>query len=176
MKKLGKRRPAPSALSSVLREAAADLERQGFIDKATRGKLDTLAHPVGKRRKRNSLYPKGIARIDQASKKTHGWYVRIRLHGEIHAKFFSDKKLGDRNGSLAAAIAWRNKTESRLGIPRTEKRLVTVSSAGTGMVGVRMKKDGKAYEVTWVGSGGKQGKTSVAISKHGKEKERLRIE
>ncbi len=54
---------------------------------------------------------KDIARIDQESKRTHGWYVRVRFQGKTHSKFFSDKKCGGRYSSLLSAIAWRDSTE-----------------------------------------------------------------
>ena len=112
---------------------------------------------------------KDIARIDQESKRTHGWYVRVRFQGETHSKFFSDKKCGGRYSSLLAAIAWRDTTEKRLGKIRTNKHLVTVSNSGTGVVGVRLNEKFNRYEVSWVTTKGKQGKTSVSVRKHGKE-------
>ena len=112
---------------------------------------------------------KDIARIDQDSKRTHGWYVRVRFQGKTHSKFFSDKKCGGRYSSLLSAIAWRDTTEKQLGKIRTNKHLVTVSSSGTGVVGVRLNEDFNRYEVSWVTAEGKQGKTSVSIKKHGKE-------
>ncbi|HKJ63909.1 MAG TPA: AP2 domain-containing protein, partial [Desulfopila sp.] len=81
---------------------------------------------------------KDIARIDQESKRTHGWYVRVRFLGKTHSKFFSDKKCGGRYSSLLSAISWRDKTERRLGKIRTNKHMVTVSNSGTGVVGVRL--------------------------------------
>jgi AP2 domain len=112
---------------------------------------------------------KDIARIDQESKRTHGWYVRVRFQGKTHSKFFSDKKCGGRYSSLLAAIAWRDTTEKRLGKIRTNKHLVTVSNSGTGVVGVRLNEKFNRYEVSWVTTQGKQGKTSVSVRKHGKE-------
>jgi AP2 domain len=112
---------------------------------------------------------KDIARIDQESKRTHGWYVRVRFQGKTHSKFFSDKKCGGRYSSLLSAIAWRDNTEKKLGKIRTNKHLVTVSNSGTGVVGVRLNDDFNRYEVSWVTTEGKQGKTSVSIRKHGKE-------
>jgi len=112
---------------------------------------------------------KDIARIDQESKRTHGWYVRVRFQGKTHSKFFSDKKCGGRYSSLLAAIAWRDTTEKRLGKIRTNKHLVTVSNSGTGVVGVRLNEKFNRYEVSWVTTNGKQGKTSVSVRKHGKE-------
>jgi hypothetical protein len=112
---------------------------------------------------------KDIARIDQESKRTHGWYVRVRFQGTTHSKFFSDKKCGGRYSSLLSAIAWRDTTEKKLGKIRTNKHLVTVSNSGTGVVGVRLNDNFNRYEVSWVTTKGKQGKTSVSIRKHGKE-------
>jgi len=112
---------------------------------------------------------KDIARIDQESKRTHGWYVRVRFQGKTHSKFFSDKKCGGRYSSLLSAIAWRDTTEKKLGKVRTNKHLVTVSNSGTGVVGVRLNEDFNRYEVSWVTTEGKQGKTSISIRKHGKE-------
>jgi hypothetical protein len=112
---------------------------------------------------------KDIARIDQESKRTHGWYVRVRFQGTTHSKFFSDKKCGGRYSSLLSGIAWRDTTEKKLGKIRTNKHLVTVSNSGTGVVGVRLNDNFNRYEVSWVTTRGKQGKTSVSIRKHGKE-------
>jgi len=112
---------------------------------------------------------KDIARIDQLSKRTHGWYVRVRFLGKTHSKFFSDRKCGSREKSLQAAVEWRNKTEKKLGKVRTNRHMVTVSNSGTGVVGVRLNDKLNRYEVSWVTLQGKQGKTSVSITKHGKK-------
>jgi hypothetical protein len=131
---------------------------------------------------------KDIARIDQESKKTHGWYVRVRFVGITHSKFFSDKKSGGRYSSLLSAVSWRDNTERKIGKIRTNKHQVTVSNSGTGMVGVRLNQKLNRYEVSWVTPQGNQGKTSVSITKHGKknalakaiairkEKEKFRLE
>ena len=112
---------------------------------------------------------KDIARIDQESKRTHGWYVRVRFLGKTHSKFFSDRKCGGRYSSLLSAISWRDQTEKKLGKVRTNKHIVTVSNSGSGVVGVRLNEKLNRYEVSWVTPNGKQGKTSVSIAKHGKK-------
>ena len=112
---------------------------------------------------------KDVARIDQESKRTHGWYVRVRFYGKTHSKFFSDKKNGGRYSSLLAALAWRDATEADLGKLRTDRHMVTVSNTKTGVVGVRLNEKLNRYEVSWVNPAGKQGKTSVSIKKHGKK-------
>ncbi|MGV1099203.1 AP2/ERF family transcription factor [Thiovibrio sp. JS02] len=113
---------------------------------------------------------KDVARIDQEDKRTHGWYVRVRFKGKTYSKFFSDGKCGGRYSSLLAALAWRDATEKKIGKVRTDKHIVTVSNTSTGVVGVRFNEKLNRYEVSWVNGVGKQGKTSVSILKHGKEK------
>lgn len=113
---------------------------------------------------------KDIARIDQASKQTYGWYVRVRFNGKTHSKLFSDLKHGGRAASLLAAIAWRDSTEKEIGKPRTDRNIVTMSKTNEGVVGVRLNEKLNRYEVSWVTLQGKQGKTTVSILKHGKEK------
>ena len=113
---------------------------------------------------------KDIARIDQESKRSHGWYVRVRYHGKIHSKFFSDKKNGGRNSALLGAITWRDKTRKKIGKPQTDRHIVTQSSTGTGIVGVRLDEKVNCYFISWVSVDGKPGKTSVSIKKHGKAK------
>ena len=113
---------------------------------------------------------KDVARIDQESKRTHGWYVRVRYQGKTHSKFFSDKKCGGRYSSLLSAISWRNKTEKKIGKLRTNKHMVTITKSATGVVGVRHNEKLNRYEISWVNHHGKQGKTSVSIKKHGKRK------
>lgn len=113
---------------------------------------------------------KDVARIDQESKRTHGWYVRVRFKGKTYSKFFSDGKCGGRYSSLLAALTWRDTTEKKIGKIRTDKHIVTVSNTSTGVVGVRFNDKLNRYEVSWVNGVGKQGKTSVSITKHGKDK------
>lgn len=113
---------------------------------------------------------KDIARIDQESKRTYGWYVRVRYLGKTHSKFFSDKKSGGKESALLAAISWRNDTEEKLGKIRTDRQMVTISNTPTGVVGVRLNEKLGRYEATWVKKDGKQGKTSVSVAKHGKKK------
>lgn len=113
---------------------------------------------------------KDIARIDQVSKHTYGWYVRVRFNRKTHSKLFSDIKHGGRESSLLAAIAWRDQTESSLGKLRTDKHIVMASKTKTGVIGVRLNEKLNRYEVSWSTREGKPGKTTVSILKHGKEK------
>lgn len=52
---------------------------------------------------------KGISRIDQDERRTHGWYVRVRLRsGRYASKLFSDKMHGSKKKALDAAAAYRD--------------------------------------------------------------------
>lgn len=113
---------------------------------------------------------KHIARIDQINKHVHGWYVRVRFNGVTHSKLFSDLTHGGLKQSLAAAISWRNAKEKEVGKPRTDHNIITACRSNTGVVGVRLNKKTNRYVVSWITNEGKQGKTSVSVLKHGKEK------
>ncbi len=117
---------------------------------------------------------KGISRIDQDSKHTHGWYVRVRFQGQTKSKFFSDKKLSGREKGLKSAIAWRNNTEKILGKARTNKHICTVPNAITGVVGVTLNEKYNRYESSWIKPNGKQIRNSFSVSKYGKEDAFLR--
>lgn len=120
--------------------------------------------------KEKNVHHKDIVRIDQDTKRTHGWYVRIRFQGKTHSKFFSDGKYGGQPSALLSAITWRDDTEKKIGKIRTDRHLVSVSNTTTGVVGVRFNEKLNRYEVSWVKKNGRPGKTTVSIKKHGKEK------
>lgn len=120
---------------------------------------------------------KSISRVDHKKKHAYGWFVRIAFQGEMQQKFFSDAAEGGRRAALKAAVVWRNKTEKKLGKPRTERKVATPSSRNrSGFVGIRrtMKamtrdglKKGPVYEVWWFPKPGLIRKTSVSIYKYG---------
>jgi hypothetical protein len=119
----------------------------------------------------NSGY-KGISRVDRPKKKTHGWYVRVRLDGNTHAKFFSDTAFDDAQDALFAAIDWRDETERDLGKPRTERRVILVSPHNrSGILGVRRSvKDAEpVYEVFWSPAPNELQRTSISIRKYGEQ-------
>jgi hypothetical protein len=119
-------------------------------------------------KKETASKQKDIARIDQESKRSHGWYVRVRFKDKNHSKFFADKKNGGRDSALLAAITWRNNTRDKIGKPHSDKHIVTKSCTVTGVVGVRLDEKFNCYFVGWVNPEGKPGKTSVSIKKYGK--------
>lgn len=55
---------------------------------------------------------KNITRIDQPSKNTYGWFVRIRRDGRQISRFFSDKKHGGKEHALTRAKTYRDKNLS----------------------------------------------------------------
>ena len=97
--------------------------------------------------------------------------------GEMNQKFFSDYAHGGKRAALKAAVLWRNKTEKKLGKPRTERTVAMPGSRNkSGVVGIRrtMKamtrdglKKGPVYEVWWFPKPGVIRKTSVSILKYG---------
>jgi len=96
---------------------------------------------------------KGISRIDQESKGSHGWFGRVAFQKQVKSKFFSDKKHGGSDQALALAISWRDKTEKDLGKVRSNMRIDTVSRAKsnktkTGVIGVSFNEKCNRYEVT----------------------------
>ncbi len=52
---------------------------------------------------------KNISRIDQPSKNTFGWFVRIRRDGKKISRFFSDGRYGGKDKALTSAQEFRNK-------------------------------------------------------------------
>ncbi len=128
---------------------------------------------------------KGISRIDQISRNTYGWYLRVRCYGIMYSKFFSDKKFGNKNKALQAAVEFRDDLERELGLPRTDRYVVMQSPHNkTGVIGIQRKvkkhrkKSGEysywnVFEVTYNPEPGVTKKTSVSIDLHG-EKEAFR--
>jgi hypothetical protein len=129
---------------------------------------------------------KGISRIDQPSRNTYGWYVRVMFKGATRCKFFSDKTSGSKRKALEAAILYRNKAEMELGRPRTD-RLVSSGSGRneTGVTGVNIsrqvvnteegqKEIKKYYVVSWSPWPGKTCTKMVSIEKYGEKGALLR--
>ncbi|PWT93773.1 MAG: hypothetical protein C5B54_01335, partial [Acidobacteria bacterium] len=120
---------------------------------------------------------KSISRVDHEAKHSYGWFVRVAFRGKIHQRFFSDLAHKSRRKALKAAIKWRNKTERKLGKPRSERTvpLITPNST-TGVRGVRLttkamtrdgRKLGPVYEVNWSPKPGVVRRTSFSITKYG---------
>ena len=64
----------------------------------------------------------GIARIDQPSHRTHGFFVRISRLGKTYSAFFSDKKFGGKARALAVSKKYYLKLKKLLGVPHKQSR------------------------------------------------------
>lgn len=127
---------------------------------------------------------KGISRIDQPEKHTHGWYVRVSFNGKSCSKFFSDDKNGGKRVAFDKALQFRDRSEKSLGKPRTDRMVVALSSRNqTGVIGVHKKVVREAvagskrkkivrnvYEVTWSPEPNQISRTTISIDAHGEEK------
>jgi hypothetical protein len=58
---------------------------------------------------------KGISRIDQPEKRTHGYFVRLARAGKTHSAFFPDKTHGGQEQALAAAQEHYQKLLAKFG-------------------------------------------------------------
>ncbi|HXG90798.1 MAG TPA: AP2 domain-containing protein [Blastocatellia bacterium] len=128
---------------------------------------------------------KGISRIDQSKKNTHGWYVRVRFNGTQRVKFFSDNQYGGKEKALEEAIRFRNRAEQEMGKPRTDRLVIASNPRNrSGIMGIRRKtkvvktENGErvvsnVYEVSWNPEPGRLCRTWVSIDKLG-EKEALK--
>lgn len=122
---------------------------------------------------------KGISRIDQESRNTYGWYVRVMFNGKQVSKFFSDKVHGGRKAALDAAVQYRDEAEKQLGRPRTDRQVIARQTRNTsGIVGVQRRtktvrtKSGervvnKYYVVTWNPEPGRVETIFVPVEKYG---------
>lgn len=129
---------------------------------------------------------KGISRIDQPSRNTFGWYVRVMFNGDTRCKFFSDKASGSKPKALEAAIKYRDQAEKELGRPRTDRQVMAGSGKNeTGISGVNIEKrvvktkDGekqvnKYYIVSWSPWPGKKCREFVSIEKYGERRALLK--
>jgi hypothetical protein len=66
-----------------------------------------------------------------------GWRVKTQWKGEICRARFADSEHGGVEGSLEAAIQWRNEQDIRMGKPRTKEWVRSSGASG---------RSGKRYE------------------------------
>lgn len=90
---------------------------------------------------------KGISRIDQKEKRSHGWYGRVEYGSERAAKWFPDKKHGGKAHAHEAAVRWVRKAHAFLNKPYTSRRVVVVPRSSTKEVGI--SEDRYGFLVTW---------------------------
>src|ERR1044072_2301610 len=122
---------------------------------------------------------KGISRIDQPSRKTFGWYVRVNFNNKQVSKFFSDKANGGKQKALEQAVLFRDQAEKKLGRPRTDRQVIARNPRNSsGIMGIQRKTktvktdEGereieKYYVVTWNPEPGRVERIFVSIDKYG---------
>lgn len=127
---------------------------------------------------------KGISRIDQPSKKTHGWFVRFYKNGKIHSAFASDSKYGGKDKALEQAKRLKRDLQERISNGEQEKNVESEvkyrrkpkssSINKSGMVGVSLvfqrSRTGKRYpyyQVSWNPEPGRMKVKSWSINKYG---------
>jgi hypothetical protein len=69
-----------------------------------------------------SSFTPGISRIDQPSRRTHGFFVRVSWQGQIFSGFFADKKYGGCEQALATAQKFYLTLRKKLGKPAQRSR------------------------------------------------------
>ena len=121
----------------------------------------------------------GIARIDQPSHHTHGFFVRISRQGKTYSGFFSDKKFGGQELALAVAQDYYLKLKKLLGVPQKRARRLRAENGGrrgkSGIVGVqrvidrRVKPWRKYWVAAWSPELGVYRKKQFSIRKFGEE-------
>ncbi len=127
---------------------------------------------------------KGISRIDQPDKKTHGWFVRFYKNGKIHSRFASDSKYGGKQKALEQAKKLKQDLEYKLmngaseGVsdekPQNRRKPKSSSINKSGMVGVSLvfqrSRTGKRYpyyQVSWNPEPGRMKVKSWSVNKYG---------
>jgi hypothetical protein len=124
---------------------------------------------------------KGISRIDQPERNTHGWYVRVHFNNKKRVKFFSDKTHGGKEQALEQAVLYRNEAEKELDKPRTNRLVIARNPRNrSGITGVLRKTKvvrtdagerliRNVYEITWSPEPGRMKRTWVSIDEYGEE-------
>ncbi|HKI69901.1 MAG TPA: hypothetical protein VKA67_09955 [Verrucomicrobiae bacterium] len=81
---------------------------------------------------------KGISRIDQKEKRTHGFFVRLCRRGKIYNGFFADKTYGGKQTALKAAQQYYGELQ-RKHKPMTRKLWAQIPrrKGRSGLVGVQ---------------------------------------
>ncbi|NNJ10216.1 AP2 domain-containing protein [Chloroflexales bacterium ZM16-3] len=114
---------------------------------------------------------KNLTRIEMGPKHRPGYLVRVTWAKKTYTKYFADAAYGDRLGSLAAAVEWRDQIEREVGKPHTKRQMIGIAYSNTGIIGIsRTSKAGKPiYQVTWY-EDGKQRRRVFSIDLMGEQK------
>ena len=122
-----------------------------------------------------------ISRIDQPSRGTHGWLVRLQRNGVRHQEFFSDAAWNGTRPALARARQYRDRLlahAERVSERRTVVRTQTTITERnqSGVIGVsrisQTGPNGASYhfwQATWSPSPGERKSARFSILKLGEE-------
>ena len=96
---------------------------------------------------------RGISRIDQPEKRTHGFFVRLQRGGITHNAFFADQSCGGKRRALRAARKYFRVLEKKYR-PMTRQRWAEMSrrKGKSGIIGVQravIKRPGQPRRVYW---------------------------
>lgn len=127
----------------------------------------------------------GISRLDQAAVSTHGWQVRIQSKGVRYGRFFSDAVWGGREGSLEAAVRYRDRLLSRISeemesapmSPRSRQTPDQRNSSGVVGVSKIIQRSAAGVEyhfwqASWTTPDGRRVVVRHSVLKHGEERAR----
>ncbi len=115
----------------------------------------------------------GISRIEQPSKKTYGYYVRLFWRGQQFAKFFSDKKYGSKDQALKAAEDYFYQLDEQMPLDSSIGRMTARNRSGiVGVSRTKVRSRGHDYDYwqAWWGSGANRKSAKFSVLKYGEEK------
>ena len=104
-------------------------------------------------KRRKSKRMRGISRIDQEEKRTHGFFVRLQRRGITHNAFFADQSFGGKRRALRAAQKYFRVLEKKYQ-PMTRKRWAELlrRKGKSGIIGVHrviVRRRGQRRRIYW---------------------------
>jgi len=114
----------------------------------------------------------GISRIDQAEKRTHGYFVRLARKGKIYPAFFADKTHGGKRRALKAAQKHYQKLLRKHGrLSRRDLAQILRRKGASGIIGVRKVVITKSFWVAhWMPRPYVSRKKAFSVQKYGAER------
>jgi len=89
-------------------------------------------------KRRKSKRMRGISRIDQREKRTHGFFVRLQRRGISHNAFFADQSCGGKRRALRAAQRYFRVLERKYQPMTRQRRAEMLRRKGkSGIIGVQ---------------------------------------
>ncbi len=99
---------------------------------------------------------------------SNSWFVRIRWKNKSYRKSFADSKCGGKMSALLAALTWRNKIKTKIGMPIVDFLVKGISNSSTNVIGVFEEEH--RFVVFWTDYYGRRSATSYSKLKYGREK------